>query len=419
MTSGGMPVQVVCGHRFHLTCLSRHIQEKCRKADSDTVAELRRADANLELQGAARRSALEFGGSLPEMHAAGRIRRCPRCHYGPVLNAQCFDMRSHDADRGSGTGRTTNSCPSCGFFSSSWSDWLVWGAADSMSAARCPLCRGACRIRPEDVPGFQARFQEMDQLVSDCAQLPGRLLALFSALRLAPERPGHATTLEHYSGELDDAPGCSLRLLHGPLRNLLQRRLAAANRVDSSCASGATICMQCHDIIRGAPMTHPDASFDGVVHFGCLPEIQEWRVAPGFRQEGDGFVSDGSLPVSVVEDLNVLGEEIAKTVRNLSPHADEAGAALEQQVGSLVPHRKELAMVLCTVPSEVLPEVLQACGRPWQDDDGHADQPASFDHRAFSGDGTPGELARLLHTVLEMTESICDRLAGLGALQAA
>merc|ERR1711972_190571 len=100
--------------------------------------------------------------NLADMSHHGIIRQCPQCHYGPVVNTNCSDMVSHDAARGEGGGRTTNSCPACGFFSHDWSDWETWGIARPTAAVLCPLCKGACHIERKCVDSVRALLQDVD-----------------------------------------------------------------------------------------------------------------------------------------------------------------------------------------------------------------------------------------------------------------
>jgi hypothetical protein len=55
--------------------------------------------------------------------------QCPRCRAGPVIPEKCYDLQAHHGESSSsGSGRISNACPSCGFFSSERGDWVRWDA---------------------------------------------------------------------------------------------------------------------------------------------------------------------------------------------------------------------------------------------------------------------------------------------------
>lgn len=410
-----MIVRIMCGHTFHLPCLSEHISVKCREADARTAAALRAADSSLELEGSERSFALGFDSTLLEMHESGRIRRCPSCDYGPVVNAECSDLQSHDLARGDGSGRTTNGCPNCGFFSASWSEWSVWSDMDSTAAARCPLCRVACHVRPQDIPALRARFDTADWVLSECQQLTLDLLELLSALRPAPANTPtgrghsrHSASLRSFGAELDDTPGCTLRLLRGQLRDLLEKRLVVARRAEAQSGKTFPTCAQCHEIIRGAPMMAYNSLCDGVVHFGCTTN-NEWRLAPGYRQVDDHFVGceTGDFAATQEEGGELNSEILAGAQLGLACEDDD-GEVFQKKVQSLVAQREQLLMLLCTVPGEVQLDMLERFGRPWQTDGSEASVQSGA--RLRSRVQESGEIARLIKVVLEASASICERL---------
>ena len=51
--------------------------------------------------------------------------QCPRCHAGPVIPENCYDLQAHHGEE-TGRGRISNACPSCGFFSRERGDWVSW-----------------------------------------------------------------------------------------------------------------------------------------------------------------------------------------------------------------------------------------------------------------------------------------------------
>eukprot|EP00931_Biecheleriopsis_adriatica_P096761 TRINITY_DN7044_c0_g1_i2.p1 TRINITY_DN7044_c0_g1~~TRINITY_DN7044_c0_g1_i2.p1 ORF type:complete len:611 (+),score=94.42 TRINITY_DN7044_c0_g1_i2:34-1833(+) len=138
-------IALSCGHSFHgFSCLARHIRSRCQGAEDRIRSFLGERSAELGLGDSVRSDS--HMGTLFEMRTRGQIRQCPSCGYGPVLNTACADMDSHDVTHGTGTGRVTNSCGSCGFHSSSWEDWAVWEPEDVSATVRCPICRAGCKV---------------------------------------------------------------------------------------------------------------------------------------------------------------------------------------------------------------------------------------------------------------------------------
>jgi hypothetical protein len=53
--------------------------------------------------------------------------QCPRCHAGPVIPDNCYELQAHHGESSSsGRGRISNACPGCGFFSRERKDWVRW-----------------------------------------------------------------------------------------------------------------------------------------------------------------------------------------------------------------------------------------------------------------------------------------------------
>ena len=53
--------------------------------------------------------------------------QCPRCHAGPVIPENCYDLQAHHGETlPRGRGRISNACPSCHFFSRERGDWVRW-----------------------------------------------------------------------------------------------------------------------------------------------------------------------------------------------------------------------------------------------------------------------------------------------------
>lgn len=79
----------------------------------------RREDARLRAEQAHAASADCVRRTYP--HA----RMCPRCGAGPVINQNCPDLAAHHGQASSHS-QISNACPSCGFFSADWNQWLPW-----------------------------------------------------------------------------------------------------------------------------------------------------------------------------------------------------------------------------------------------------------------------------------------------------
>merc|ERR1712241_274365 len=110
--------------------------------------------------------------SIPELQERRRIRQCPQCGYGPVINTQCSDMVSHDAQRGSAQDRATNSCGKCGFFAERFESWRVWRPEQAWAAASCPLCKASCQLSPLSIVDVKTRFAHARKFLDE---LPGEL----------------------------------------------------------------------------------------------------------------------------------------------------------------------------------------------------------------------------------------------------
>mmetsp|Transcript_6188 Transcript_6188/g.17620 ORF Transcript_6188/g.17620 Transcript_6188/m.17620 type:complete len:597 (-) Transcript_6188:393-2183(-) len=170
----------------------------------------------------------------------GQLRQCPRCLYGPVLNTHCGDLRAHDRSRGQGTDRTTNECPTCGFFSAHWSEWAIWDPEDFAAALRCPLCRDPCKLAAAEVPGLQDRLLDVDTRVSRADCLAWFSPRDFAALLFYLQTEAHPDCAEFgdifqefldRSNEPDKAQELTVKLLQRPLLDLVQQRLSIEERI--------------------------------------------------------------------------------------------------------------------------------------------------------------------------------------------
>jgi len=155
-------VTLQCGHAFHAgACLAGHIREQCLLVERRVRERLRESFDALGLEAGTRRTVLD-GGDLADLHQQERLRQCPQCRYGPVVNTNCFDMAAHDSERGSGTGRTTNKCSKCEFFSERYEDWHVWNSDDVTAAVLCLLCRSRFEVSNGDRTRILERFATVD-----------------------------------------------------------------------------------------------------------------------------------------------------------------------------------------------------------------------------------------------------------------
>jgi len=227
-----------CGHTFHIACLGQHVRTKSKEAQEI-------ADRELEAFSAP-------GFDIQELREQQKIRQCPKCGYGPVINSQCSDMMSHDASHGQGSDRVTNSCGKCGFFAANWEAWEVWNPAAPWSAALCPLCKGSCCLDTECIPNVLACFQKTDDFLEALPQ------KLYDSMGLAADlvtllslQPGflEGSFASHASLVLESTYSLWCRpqrlqafLAEGPLHAILvdaQLRLQEHYRtVDKYCVAG-------------------------------------------------------------------------------------------------------------------------------------------------------------------------------------
>jgi len=155
-------VTLQCGHAFHAgACLAGHIREQCLLVERRVQESLRESSDALGLDAGTRWDVFD-GRHLVDLHQQGRLRQCPQCGYGPVVNTSCFDMAAHDSERGSGTGRTTNKCSKCEFFSERYEDWHVWNSDDVTAAVLCLLCRSRFEVSNGDRTRILERFATVD-----------------------------------------------------------------------------------------------------------------------------------------------------------------------------------------------------------------------------------------------------------------
>lgn len=94
-------------------------KEFIEKAMREGIERQKRAD---EL-----RNVMRLEGWNPERPSENRVYQCPRCGFGPVTHAACYDLRAHHGDTVPGSrGKISNACPSCKFLASTRDAWNVW-----------------------------------------------------------------------------------------------------------------------------------------------------------------------------------------------------------------------------------------------------------------------------------------------------
>ena len=62
--------------------------------------------------------------------------QCGKCGHGPIDHMACANLRTHHGEQ-RGTGRISNACPACGWFSPNISDWPAWDGQLPESADVC------------------------------------------------------------------------------------------------------------------------------------------------------------------------------------------------------------------------------------------------------------------------------------------
>ena len=136
-------VQQDCGAQYAEPALARVLPDAlCRRyrAAQNAVVEQRlfeELQQGFQEQIEAERREFENANNVVRQGAAATaefLRRqypnavqCPRCHAGPVIPENCYNLQTHHGESSSsGRGRISNACPGCGFFSRDHSDWVSW-----------------------------------------------------------------------------------------------------------------------------------------------------------------------------------------------------------------------------------------------------------------------------------------------------
>jgi len=136
-------VQQDCGAQYAEPALARVLPDAlCRRyrAAQNAVVEQRlfeELQQGFQEQIEAERREFENANNVVRQGAAATaefLRRqypnavqCPRCHAGPVIPENCYNLQTHHGESSSsGRGRISNACPGCGFFSRERGDWVRW-----------------------------------------------------------------------------------------------------------------------------------------------------------------------------------------------------------------------------------------------------------------------------------------------------
>eukprot|EP00931_Biecheleriopsis_adriatica_P056366 TRINITY_DN33401_c0_g1_i1.p1 TRINITY_DN33401_c0_g1~~TRINITY_DN33401_c0_g1_i1.p1 ORF type:complete len:645 (+),score=89.02 TRINITY_DN33401_c0_g1_i1:107-1936(+) len=223
--------RLTCQHRFHFACLGQHVLTKCNEANNAVENELR--------------AFMSPGLDIADLRRQHKVRQCPKCGYGPVVNQHCDDMATHDSSRGTHHEHVNNSCGKCGFFSESFAHWAEWDPSKPCRAALCPLCKSSCKLDRESLSLALATFEKaheylerLPQSLSQSLECGADLVAL--VLLLQPEAWDQKAGLERILALALDPEG--MEKLLGRMKDLLQKRLTKELEVQrelESLARGA------------------------------------------------------------------------------------------------------------------------------------------------------------------------------------
>jgi len=387
--------QLCCGHSFHADCLATLIATKSREAAEKTDTELA--------------PFMCAGVDIGALREQQRVRQCPQCHYGPVINENCNDMELHDATRGRAATRTTNSCGKCGFFSEDWSDWEVWDSSAPFSAAYCPVCKAACQV---DVTAeLLACFETADHLIEN---LPSQLMRSLS------RATDLFMLLLHLRLELKGSPGVLLKedfeelepvmalglvpkyldgLLQGTLQHLLKERLDVERAKDTDRKMAADRAAR-----QGEPLSATNAVSGTQVRRGldwaggCDDEWGAGKVArvmssesgamvqvhwdsgcSSYCQAGGALTGRPSIRHHLILDNKPAGDDdwvddlleedssssLNRQILDLTLAAVGGCERQEAWISEAFLNRRQSALLLCCAKDELPPSVADKLGSPW------------------------------------------------------
>mmetsp|Transcript_69221 Transcript_69221/g.195435 ORF Transcript_69221/g.195435 Transcript_69221/m.195435 type:complete len:625 (+) Transcript_69221:62-1936(+) len=339
-------VTLQCGHAFHAgACLAGHIREQCLLVEGRVQESLRESFDVLGLD-AGTRSTLLDGGHLVDLHQQGRLRQCPQCGYGPVVNTSCFDMAAHDSERGSGTGRTTNKCSKCEFLADRYEDWHVWNPDDVTAAVLCPLCRSRCEVSNSDRTRILERFAALDSKLEVRSQMnlrSGLLHMLCTILRelhldiaaRGDDRPRRrlrrATSDEfQFLERLGDTPVATKRRAFTPvLEHLEHELLRQGGQADGGQAEGRLASLLCSPCFAKCLLLCPG----------------RWRACRCWM------------------------EDLLREVLAARPVLESGDTPPVEGLPETWEHREQLALLLYTMKEGLGREVERKLGKPWRPDD--------------------------------------------------
>mmetsp|Transcript_99495 Transcript_99495/g.267246 ORF Transcript_99495/g.267246 Transcript_99495/m.267246 type:complete len:686 (+) Transcript_99495:56-2113(+) len=399
-------VNLQCGHAFHAgTCLAGHIREQCLLVEGRVQESLRESFDVLGLD-AGTRSTLLDGGHLVDLHQQGRLRQCPQCGYGPVVNTSCFDMAAHDSERGSGTGRTTNKCPNCEFFSTRYEDWNVWKPDDVTAAVLCPLCRSRCEVSNSDRTRILERFAALDSKLEVRSQMnlrSGLLHMLCTILRelqfgiaecgddpdgassddepgrgdqprrhrrlIGPRRRARRATIDEFQflERLGDTPVATKRRAFTPVLEHLERELLRQRgQADGGQAEGRRaklLCFPCWQSETGGSQARQRVEADG------RPCVQCRQL--GFQGLWVTVQAADALPAPDEAQERTdqqRMEDLLREVLAARPVLEGGDAPPAEGLTETWEHREQLALLLYTMKEGLGREVERKLGKPWRPD---------------------------------------------------
>mmetsp|Transcript_142262 Transcript_142262/g.454748 ORF Transcript_142262/g.454748 Transcript_142262/m.454748 type:complete len:497 (-) Transcript_142262:140-1630(-) len=357
-------VTLQCGHAFHAgTCLAGHIREQCLLVEERVQENVREWFDALGLENGTRRAVLGRG-DLVNLHQQGRLRQCPQCGYGPVVNTDCFNMAAHDIERGSGTGRTTNKCPKCEFFSERYEDWNVWNPDDITAAVLCPLCRSRCEVSNGDRTRILERFATVDGRLEARSQMnlwSGMLHMLCTILREL--QLGIAARGNDPDGASShDAPGGrdqALRLR----RHIGSRRRARRATIDE---------FQFLERLGETPVATKRRAFTPV-----LEHLEHELLRQGGQAKGrlasmlcsPCFAKCWLLCPGRWRACRCWMEDLLREVLAARPVLEGGDTPPVEGFAETWEHREQLALLLYTVKEGLGREVERKLGKPWRPDD--------------------------------------------------
>ena len=166
-------IEFFCGHRFHWECIANYIKYLYVDCQKMIKLELDKNKLGTEcdpyLTGETFISDVFSQKNFISLQKLGKIRKCPMCNYGPII----------DED---------NKCKNCHFFSLLHEDWNVWNPKiDTLNLIRCPFGCGKCQIIPQEIPRLKIMYiqahKKLNDLITDCL-IGGHVVHLLCILQI-------------------------------------------------------------------------------------------------------------------------------------------------------------------------------------------------------------------------------------------